>query len=158
MSRSFRARWFNGAVFAALAVLNLVVNRDDLSSPGGWIVTVVFVALAVLASPIGAARAHTHTEATELLSRAEQPDQPVVVYHRPGCTFCLRLKLILTGVRSRALWVDIWADPEAAAFVRSVNGGNETVPTVVVDGRPHTNPDPLMVRRALAGRHRGSIA
>lgn len=74
----------------------------------------------------------------------------VWVYHRAGCPFCLRLTLGL-GRRARdARWVDIWADPEAAAYVRSVNAGNETVPTVVVDGVPRTNPDPGAVRAALS--------
>lgn len=37
--------------------------------------------------------------------------------------------------------IDIEADPEAAAFVESVNGGNQTVPTVVFDdGTAMTNP------------------
>ncbi|MBR7743623.1 NrdH-redoxin [Phycicoccus sp. BSK3Z-2] len=73
----------------------------------------------------------------------------VVVYWRPGCPFCERLRLGL-GTRGRqAAWVDIWRDPDAAAFVRSVNDGNETVPTVVVDGVPHTNPDAATIRPAL---------
>ena len=38
---------------------------------------------------------------------------------------------------------------EARAYVASVNGGNEIVPTVVIDGTPHTNPDPRQVRAAL---------
>jgi glutaredoxin len=37
---------------------------------------------------------------------------------------------------------DIWEEPEAAEFVRSVNDGAETVPTVVVDGTAYTNPPP----------------
>ena len=32
-----------------------------------------------------------------------------------------------------------------------VNDGNEVVPTVVIDGRPHTNPDPALVKKALVG-------
>ena len=149
MSRSVRARWFNAGAFGALTVLYLVSNRSQLSSPIGWLFPAVTAALALMASPIISSRTHSHAQATESIDRSEAGDRPVVVYHRPGCTFCARLKLILTGVRSRAIWVDIWADPEAAAFVRSVNDGNETVPTVLIDGRPHANPDPFMVRRAL---------
>ncbi|NLG20540.1 MAG: NrdH-redoxin, partial [Actinomycetales bacterium] len=52
-------------------------------------------------------------------------------------------------LRDKALWVNIWQDDEAAAFVRSVNDGNETVPTVVIDGEAHTNPDPEVVRQRL---------
>ncbi len=76
----------------------------------------------------------------------------VVVYFRRRCAFCERLRLAL-GRRGRAVvWVDIWADPDAAAFVRSVNDGNETVPTVVIAGQAHTNPSPRVVRKALAAR------
>lgn len=148
MSRSVRARWFNAAAFAATALLSIVLNRNELSSLSGWIIPAVLAALAVVASPMAKAGNNTHAQASELLSLPED-DRPVVVYHRPGCTYCARLRLILTGVRSRAIWVDIWDDPEAAAFVRSVNDGNETVPTVLLDGRPHTNPNPFDVRRAL---------
>ena len=42
----------------------------------------------------------------------------------------------------RATLRNIWDDPEAAAFVRTVNNGAETVPTVVVDGAVYTNPPP----------------
>ena len=76
-------------------------------------------------------------------------DGRVVVYWRKGCPFCKRLQLTL-GRRVRdAVWVDVWADPEASAFVRSVNGGDEVVPTVVIDGVAHTNPPPREVVAAL---------
>jgi len=76
----------------------------------------------------------------------------VVIYQRPGCPFCARLTAALgrTG-REQAVWVDIWKDPQAAAYVRSVNDGNETVPTVVIDGTAHTNPPPARVKAALRG-------
>lgn len=74
----------------------------------------------------------------------------VVVYWRPGCPFCERLRRGLGSAGRDAVWVNIWRDDEAAAFVRSVNDGNEVVPTVVVDGEAHTNPDPALVRAALA--------
>ncbi|WP_107771291.1 glutaredoxin domain-containing protein [Nocardioides sediminis] len=77
-------------------------------------------------------------------------DGRVVVYWRRGCPFTQLLRLVL-GRRGRdAVWVDIWADPDGAAYVRSVNGGNETVPTVVIDGQPHTNPSPRSVVAALS--------
>ncbi len=73
----------------------------------------------------------------------------VVVYWRKGCPFCKRLQLVL-GRRVRdVVWVDVWADDEASAFVRSVNGGDEVVPTVVIAGEPHTNPPPREVLAAL---------
>lgn len=59
----------------------------------------------------------------------------VVVYWRPGCPFCMKLRLQLRFTRLRYTEVNIWKDPEAAAFVRSVADGNETVPTVSVAGK-----------------------
>lgn len=76
-------------------------------------------------------------------------ERSVVVYWRPGCGFCARLKNRLGPEREHAHWVNIWEDEEGAAYVRSVNDGNETVPTVVIDGIPHTNPHPDLVRDRL---------
>ncbi len=75
----------------------------------------------------------------------------VSVYWRPGCTFCLRLRLILRWHRLHPEMINIWRDPDAAAFVRSVADGNETVPTVVIDGHAYINPPPGQVVAALRG-------
>ncbi|MEU8460791.1 glutaredoxin domain-containing protein [Streptomyces sp. NPDC029003] len=79
----------------------------------------------------------------------------ITVYWRPGCVYCIKLwiKLRLTGTRYRP--VNIWRDPEAAALVRGVNAGNETVPTVRVTSGSGaesilTNPSLSQVKRALA--------
>jgi mycoredoxin len=46
--------------------------------------------------------------------------------------------------------VDIEAEPSAADFVMSVNGGNQTVPTVVfADGSALTNPSLAQVKERL---------
>lgn len=76
----------------------------------------------------------------------------VAIYFRPGCPFCLGLRARIGKYADRAAWVNIWEDVDGAAYVRSVNHGNETVPTVVIDGQPHTNPRPGMVRKLLAAR------
>lgn len=76
----------------------------------------------------------------------------VTIYWRPGCPFCATLGASVRRYADRAAWVNIWEDEEGAAYVRSVNHGDETVPTVVIDGVPHTNPSPRLVRRALAAR------
>jgi glutaredoxin len=106
----------------------------------------VFVLLAAVNSPLIFPRSISAQEAQH---RSTVDGRPVV-YWRPGCTYCLRLRIRL-GRRARQLhWVDIWRDPAGAAAVRAVNDGNETVPTVVVAGRPHTNPDPAWVRQQLS--------
>jgi glutaredoxin len=46
--------------------------------------------------------------------------------------------------------VNIWEDPDAAATVRSIANGNETVPTVVVGGsKGMVNPSVTDVKIAL---------
>ncbi|QWB24245.1 MULTISPECIES: glutaredoxin domain-containing protein [Streptomyces] len=64
----------------------------------------------------------------------------VVIYWRPLCTYCMKLLTQLRFTRLRYTKVNIWRNPDAAAFVRSVAGGNEKVPTVTVAGRAMVNP------------------
>ena len=62
------------------------------------------------------------------------------------CGFCHRLmkQLDREGIPYTA--VDLERDPAAAQYVRGVNGGNQTVPTVVfADGSALTNPPPADV-------------
>lgn len=66
--------------------------------------------------------------------------EDVRVYWRPGCGFCSRLRRQLDQAGIPYTAVDIWADDEAAAFVRSVARGNETVPTVAVGPVALVNP------------------
>ncbi|MFI7382490.1 glutaredoxin domain-containing protein [Streptomyces sp. NPDC049813] len=106
---------------------------------------VVFLVPAGVCSPLVFPRSIGAEEAR----RRSAADGRPVVYWRPGCTYCLRLRLRL-GRRARRLhWVNIWRDPAGAAAVRAANAGNETVPTVVVTNRPHTNPDPRWVRELV---------
>ncbi len=58
----------------------------------------------------------------------------------------LRRGLARRGVA--ATWRDIWDDEDARGFVRSVNGGCETVPTVRVGTTVLTNPSGAQVARA----------
>lgn len=74
----------------------------------------------------------------------------VVMYWRPGCMYCMKLRLRLRFTRLRYTKVNIWRDPEAAAFVRSVADGNETVPTVTVAGRAMVNPSKKQLMEAVA--------
>lgn len=75
----------------------------------------------------------------------------VTFYWRPGCGFCvvLRRQLEAAGVHLDAR--NIWEDEEAAAFVRSVARGHETVPTVVAAGRALVNPAASTVLDLLRG-------
>ena len=65
----------------------------------------------------------------------------LTMYTTPWCGYCVRLKKQLEREGIPFEEVDIERDPEAATLVESVNGGNQTVPTVVfADGTALTNP------------------
>ena len=70
----------------------------------------------------------------------------ITVYSRPGCPYCTTLKMGLKRSRVPFREVNIWSDPEAAMFVRSVADGNETVPTVTIGDRSWVNPSAGRVR------------
>ena len=80
----------------------------------------------------------------------------LVVYRRDHCGYCWALERALRAARVDYDRRDIYADPEAAAFVRSVNDGNETVPTVVLsNGEVRTNPKPKELLRDLGVESHG---
>jgi mycoredoxin len=81
------------------------------------------------------------------------PETPeLIMYTRPGCPFSAKLKAKLALARIPYTLVDIWQDQEAAATVRSVNDGNELVPTVRVGDVFLSNPTLRQVKAALGGR------
>jgi mycoredoxin len=86
------------------------------------------------------------------------PDEPITVYWRPGCPFCMMLKRSLSRAGVTTTEINIWDHPDAAATVRGAAGGNETVPTVEVGGRFLVNPSARQVMAAAgiepAGRAR----
>ena len=75
----------------------------------------------------------------------------LTMYTTPWCGYCRNLKNQLARAGIEMTEVDIERDPAAAEFVMSVNGGNQTVPTVVFpDGSVATNPSAAAVRDRLA--------
>lgn len=78
--------------------------------------------------------------------------EPVTMYSTPWCGFCRRLKTQLAREGIEIAEINIEQDPAAADYVMSVNGGNQTVPTVVFpDGTAMTNPSVAQVRERLKG-------
>lgn len=61
----------------------------------------------------------------------ESPDA-IHFYTRGGCPISAYLSRRLQRLGFPLEYHDIWADPAAAAFVRSVARGYETVPTLVI--------------------------
>ena len=73
----------------------------------------------------------------------------ITMYWRPGCGFCAALQRNLDRLDVSYEKVNIWDSPEAAAFVRSVARGNETVPTVTVGETSMVNPTAQDVLEAV---------
>jgi mycoredoxin len=76
---------------------------------------------------------------------------PLTMYTTQWCAFCKRLKAQLARDGIEMTEVDIERDPAAAEYVMSVNGGNQTVPTVLFpDGTALVNPSAAQVKAQLA--------
>jgi len=72
------------------------------------------------------------------------------MYTTTWCGYCQRLKAQLGREQIAFEEIDIELDPQAAALVESVNGGNQTVPTLVFDdGSALTNPSIGQVKAKL---------
>jgi mycoredoxin len=73
------------------------------------------------------------------------------MYTTPWCGFCRNLKKQLAREGIEISEVDIEQDQAAADYVMSVNGGNQTVPTILFpDGTALVNPSAAQVRSRLA--------
>ncbi|MFD5148493.1 glutaredoxin domain-containing protein [Streptomyces sp. NPDC058401] len=136
-------------VLCGSAVATVLISGG--SPVAGAALLPAFLALAGVNSPLIFPRSTGVREA----ERRSAVDGRPVVFWRPGCTYCIRLRIRLGRSAGQLHWVNIWRDPAGAAAVRAANEGNETVPTVVVAGRPHTNPDAEWVREQLSPSGRG---
>ncbi|CAN5527123.1 hypothetical protein BH10ACT3_BH10ACT3_15210 [soil metagenome] len=83
-------------------------------------------------------------------AKSTQSPEAVVVFWRPGCGFCAALMYQLEKTELPLVEINIWDDPQAAATVRSLANGNETVPTVVVGDVAMVNPSLAQVMAAVS--------
>ncbi|WP_328902209.1 mycoredoxin [Streptomyces sp. NBC_00441] len=79
----------------------------------------------------------------------------VTMYSTTWCGYCRRLKGQMDREGIAYTEINIEQDPESAAFVEKANGGNQTVPTVLVVPKSGgedvvmTNPSLAQVKQAL---------
>ncbi|GGB72445.1 glutaredoxin [Knoellia flava TL1] len=74
----------------------------------------------------------------------------VTMYSTSWCGYCRRLSSQMDREGIAYDVVDIERDEDAAVYVMQVNGGNQTVPTVVFpDGSAATNPSIGEVKQRL---------
>lgn len=82
-------------------------------------------------------------------------DPVVTLYWRPRCPYCIRLRWQVRRARLPVREINIWKDPGAAARVRQITGGDETVPTVTIGTTSLVNPSisQLLATTAEQGRN-----
>lgn len=133
------------AVIAMIALLIWGIVRSDA--------TVVASGAAGLAAAIGigwfSLRRGRHVPLER--ARALADDGAAIVLWKPGCVYCERLLRRLRA-RDDIAWVNVWADAEANALVRSVNGGDELTPTAIVGEAVLRNPSAGELAAALDER------
>jgi mycoredoxin len=90
-------------------------------------------------------------QGSQLAPNNEETPVPLTMYTTTWCGFCKNLKRQLGRAGIEVTEVDIELDPAAAEFVMSVNGGNQTVPTLLFgDGSTMCNPSAAQVQKKLA--------
>lgn len=79
------------------------------------------------------------------------PTGTVTMFSTTWCGYCRRLKSQMEREGIAFTEVDIEREPHHADFVMEVNGGNQTVPTLLfADGSAATNPSIHEVRARLS--------
>jgi len=64
----------------------------------------------------------------------------VKVYGADWCSDCVTAKKFLESKKIDFEYIDITKDELAVRFVENVNDGKRIIPTLVIDGKTHTNP------------------
>jgi len=71
------------------------------------------------------------------------------LYGAEWCPDCRRAKAYLDSENVSYNYIDISKDETAAVKVQEINNGKRIIPTIIIDGTPHTNPNNRMLELAL---------
>lgn len=94
----------------------------------------------------------------EITTTRNNPDL-LTVYGRPFCPMVAPVIGLLERAGVAYHYIDIRRDAEAAARLRKITGGHESVPTLVFpDGRVLVEPGAMGLRRALLETGQGGAA
>lgn len=134
-------RWWPPGVVLLGAMAFLVASHAVVAI----VVAALLLGYAWMLSPAFFPRS---TDLQVALERAASGQAPLVFW-KPGCTYCILLRLRVGSTGRRVSWVDSSVDEQARAVVRSINGGDHTTPTVMFGDKTRTNPDVGWVRSLL---------
>lgn len=130
-----------------LVAAGLIFATDGSPAPM-IVIGAVLLMLAYIVSPWFFPRSPTDTQARRLAGERGVP----LIYWRAGCSYCIRLRIVLGLTGNQAVWMDVSKDPAASDRVRGVTGGDETVPTVIAGAIARVNPSPSWVKTQLQNR------
>ena len=71
------------------------------------------------------------------------------MYGTEWCPDCHRSQAIFKEYGVEYEFIDVDKDEEAAQKVMGINNGKRIVPTIIINGVPHTNPDYLELKALL---------
>jgi glutaredoxin len=145
-------QWIGGsAVLSVLIAVAINARQGDLVVASILLVatTMASIGLVWWTRPHRGGFHQSHAAA----QAAAGPDD-VIVYWRPGCIFCDRLKLGLGDASAHVTWVNIALDPDAARFVAAANDGDEVVPMVVTGAGQSVRANAAAITAQLAQRAR----
>ena len=76
--------------------------------------------------------------------------EKILIYGHPACPAVPPVRALLAQAKVAYEYINIRQDGQAAALVRTINGGNESVPTLVFpDGTTLTEPSTGDLKRKL---------
>jgi glutaredoxin-like protein len=77
--------------------------------------------------------------------------EQIRVYGTQWCPDCVRVKQLFSRHKIAFEWIDIDQDEQACAYVQKVNGGNQSVPTILFpDGSILVEPTNVVLEKKLA--------
>ena len=129
MVRDKMERWIPALTLLTVGGMLAQAAVEDAGLQSGLTASLAIV-VAVAAWWVSPLRRGPHIDHAQAQAQAGNDD--LVVYWKPGCSYCIRL---LRGLnrreRNRILWVNVWKDNDAARFVADRNDGNVLTPTVL---------------------------
>jgi len=66
--------------------------------------------------------------------------EKIIMYGTTWCRDCVRAKSIFENFQIEYDFINIEEDESAAQKVMEINKGKRIVPTLIIEGIPHTNP------------------
>ncbi len=81
----------------------------------------------------------------------------IVLYGADWCPDCLRAKAYLKENKISYQFIDVDLDKAATAKVELINNGKRIIPTIIIGGKPYTNPDNATLASVLGINEQGRV-